>query len=154
MSKFDDHPNVRTAVRYHEAVSRFAGPEELASFLHPDLVHTQLPNTLFPTGTVRDLSEVVAASKQGGEMLAHQHFEVTGAVASGDRVALEATWFGTLAVPLGGLPAGHVLRAHVAAFLDFRDGRIVAQRNYDCYEPVRSEPPGEGARPGSEADPA
>jgi ketosteroid isomerase-like protein len=27
------------------------------------------------------------------------------------------------------------MRAHIAAFLEFRDGRIVAQRNYDCYEP-------------------
>jgi ketosteroid isomerase-like protein len=26
------------------------------------------------------------------------------------------------------------LRAHIAAFLDFRDGKIIAQRNYDCYE--------------------
>jgi len=26
------------------------------------------------------------------------------------------------------------LRAHIAAFLEFRDGRIIAQRNYDCYE--------------------
>ncbi|MEV2275060.1 nuclear transport factor 2 family protein [Nocardiopsis sp. NPDC049922] len=136
MSKRDDHANVRTAVRYHEAVSRFAGPEELASFLHPDAVHTQLPNILFPTGTVRGLSELVAAAQQGRTMLADQRFEVTSAVASGDRVALEAVWTGTLAVPLGDLPAGHVLRAHVAAFLEFRDGRIIAQRNYDCYEPV------------------
>jgi ketosteroid isomerase-like protein len=27
-----------------------------------------------------------------------------------------------------------VLRAHLGVFLEFRDGRIVAQRNYDCYE--------------------
>jgi ketosteroid isomerase-like protein len=27
------------------------------------------------------------------------------------------------------------MRAHIAAFLEFRDGKIVAQRNYDCYEP-------------------
>lgn len=31
-------------------------------------------------------------------------------------------------------PAGHVPRAHIAPFLEFRDGRITAQRNCDCYE--------------------
>ncbi|MEU5049278.1 hypothetical protein [Streptomyces sp. NPDC021096] len=55
-------------------------------------------------------------------------------MAVGDQVALEVTWTGTLAVPLGDLPAGHVLRAHIAVFLEFREGKIRAQRNYDCYE--------------------
>lgn len=134
MTESTEHPHVRTAVRYHRAVSRFAGPEELAAFLHPDAVHTQLPNTLFPDGSVRDVSEVVAAAGQGASMLDHQEFEVLNAVAEGDRVALEVLWSGTLAVPVAGLAAGQVMRAHIAAFLEFRDGRIIAQRNYDCYE--------------------
>ncbi|WP_304454928.1 nuclear transport factor 2 family protein [Nocardiopsis sp. YSL2] len=134
------HPHVRTAVRYHQAVSRFAGPEELSAFLHPESVHTQLPNTLFPDGTVRDVSEVVAAAGQGASMLAHQDFEVRNAVAEGDQVALEVVWSGTLSVPVAGLAAGQVLRAHIAAFLEFRDGRIIAQRNYDCYERLTPAP--------------
>ncbi|WP_231493811.1 nuclear transport factor 2 family protein [Nocardiopsis sp. CNT312] len=146
MSRIDEHPNVTTTIRYHEAVSRFADTEELTSFFHPDAVHTQLPNVLFPEGTVRTLKEVTAASEQGRGMLSEQSFEVVEAMASGDRVAAEVAWSGTLAVPLGGLPAGHVLRAHVATFLEFRDGRIIAQRNYDCYEPLRPlDPEGEGA---------
>ncbi|MFV2194729.1 nuclear transport factor 2 family protein [Nocardiopsis sp. LOL_012] len=137
MSSIDDHPNVTTTVRYHEAVSRFADTEELASFFHPDAVHTQLPNVLFPEGTVRTMKEVAAASEQGRAMLSEQSFEVVEALASGNRVAAEVAWSGMLAVPMGALPAGHVLRAHVATFLEFRDGRIIAQRNYDCYEPLR-----------------
>lgn len=31
--------------------------------------------------------------------------------------------------------AGQVLRARFGVFLDFRDGRIVRQRNYDCFDP-------------------
>jgi ketosteroid isomerase-like protein len=27
------------------------------------------------------------------------------------------------------------MRARFAAFIEFRDGRIVRQRNYDCFEP-------------------
>jgi ketosteroid isomerase-like protein len=30
---------------------------------------------------------------------------------------------------------GDVMRAHFATFIEFRDGKIVAQRNYDCFEP-------------------
>ncbi|MFJ8629288.1 nuclear transport factor 2 family protein [Streptomyces sp. NPDC093568] len=134
MSPFSDHPHVRTAVRYHEAVARLAAPEELEPFLHPDFVHTQLPNALFPAGAARDRAETLAASRQARTLLAEQRYEVISAVASGDQVALEVKWSGTLAVPFGDVPAGHVLRAHIAALLDFRDGKIVAQRNYDCYE--------------------
>ncbi|MFE8992817.1 nuclear transport factor 2 family protein [Streptomyces collinus] len=91
--------------------------------------------TRFPAGVVRDLAETLAASAQARTLLTAQHDEVVNAVASGDQVALEVTWSGTLASGFGHLPAGHVIRAHIAAFLEFRDGKIVAQRNYDCYEP-------------------
>jgi len=37
--------------------------------------------------------------------------------------------------PFDSLPAGGTMRAHVAIFLEFRNGKIVAQRHYDCYEP-------------------
>ncbi|AQZ60757.1 unnamed protein product [[Actinomadura] parvosata subsp. kistnae] len=125
------HPNIDIAVRYHEAVSVGASAEP---YLHPDVVHHELPNLLFPDGVVRDLHGLRAAAERGARTISEQRFDVRNAVAFGDQVALEVTWTGTLAVPLGDLPAGHVLRAHIATFLEFRDGRIVAQRNYDCYE--------------------
>ena len=64
-------------------------------------------------------------------------------VASGAQVALEVKWCGTLAVSLGDLTAGQVLRAHIAAYLEFRDGKIITQRNYDCYERLGPAAPGE-----------
>lgn len=57
------------------------------------------------------------------------------ALASGVRVALEVQWSGTLAIPFGSLPAGGQMRARFGVFLDFRDGLIGAQRNYDCFDP-------------------
>ncbi len=56
-------------------------------------------------------------------------------MAGANVVALEVLWTGTLAVALGTLPVGGQMRAHFAMFLEFRDGKIVAQRNYDCFEP-------------------
>ncbi|WP_328841277.1 hypothetical protein [Streptomyces europaeiscabiei] len=70
------------------------------------------------------------------------------AVAADAQVALEVTWSGTLAVSLGDLTAGQVLRARIAAFLEFRDGKIIAQRNYDCYERLRPAAPSETDRQG------
>jgi ketosteroid isomerase-like protein len=64
-----------------------------------------------------------------------QRYEVLNAVASGDRVALEIQWTGTLAVPFESIPAGGQMRARFAVFLEFRQGKIVRQRNYDCFEP-------------------
>lgn len=130
------HPNTVLALAYHEAVSRGAVGDELAGFFHEDVVHQELPNALFPAGAVRDLGALREAAARGQERLRRQSFDVLNAVASDGQVALEVLWTGTLAVPLGNLPAGHVMRAHIATFLEFRDGRIVAQRNYDCYEPL------------------
>ncbi len=57
------------------------------------------------------------------------------ALEQGDRLALQAIWTGVLAVPLGNVPAGGTLRAHLVMFFTFRDGRIAKLSNYDCFEP-------------------
>ncbi|MFJ9472185.1 nuclear transport factor 2 family protein [Streptomyces caniferus] len=134
MTKLHSHPDVETAIRYHRAVSQFASGEELAAFFHPDAQHRELPNTLFPDGVDRDVAGLDEAAQAGRQRIREQTFEVINAVAAEGQVALEVRWSGTLAVPLGKLPAGYVLRAHIATFLEFRDGKIAAQRNYDCYE--------------------
>ena len=56
-------------------------------------------------------------------------------VASGQEVALEVLWVGVLAVDVGSLAIGDEMRANFGVFLTFRDGLIVRQRNYDCFEP-------------------
>ena len=80
----------------------------------------------------RGLPELLEGAERGQKVMS---YEVLSALASGGRVAMEVQWTGTLAVPLGSLPAGEQMRARFGVFLDFRDGRIAAQRNYDCFEP-------------------
>lgn len=130
------------ALRYHRAVAAGATGDELAAFFTTDVVQRELPNLLFPEGATRALPDILAAALAGRGKLRRQTYDIRNAVASGDKVALEVEWTGELAVALGPLPAGHVLRAHIAAFLDFRDGRICGQRNYDCYEPLTAAPDG------------
>jgi predicted ester cyclase len=69
------------------------------------------------------------------KLLSHQHYEIRSAIAEGSRVAVEAAWSGTLAVPLGTLVAGAIMKAHFAMFFEVVDGRIRMQRNHDCFEP-------------------
>lgn len=127
--------NIETARRYLEAIEKGVGFEELAEFFAPDVIQREYPNRLMPNGARRDLAQLREAGERGQKVVASQRYEVRGAVASGDVVALEVDWAATLKVGVGTIPAGGQMRAHFAVFLEFRDGRIVAQRNYDCYEP-------------------
>jgi ketosteroid isomerase-like protein len=40
-----------------------------------------------------------------------------------------------LDTPFQDLPAGYEMKAYIGMFFTFRDGKIVSQRNYDCYPP-------------------
>ncbi|RDI60390.1 nuclear transport factor 2 family protein [Nocardia pseudobrasiliensis] len=136
MSGLPEHPNVDLAVRYHRAVADGAVGPELAAYFHPEVVQYEMPNPFAPIGARRDLAAILAAAERGRGVVADQRFEFRDALVDGDRVVLETTWTATLAVKIGALAAGTVLRADIAAVLVFRDGLIVEQRNYDCYHPM------------------
>jgi ketosteroid isomerase-like protein len=99
----------------------------LARILHPDVLITERPNPINPQGRVGDRAAALAALRRAKDVLAEHRFEIHGHVVDGDRVATKATWHGTLA-------DGRALTAHVAAFLQIRDGRIYRHETYDCYE--------------------
>src|SRR5262245_32414657 len=123
------------ARRYMDALARGATGDELAAFYAPEVVQEEFPNRLAPHGARRDLKAILAAAERGQQVMASQRYEILNAVAHGDRVALEFRWSGTLAVPAAGLPTGAEMRGRYAVFFEFRGGRIVAQRNYDCFDP-------------------
>ena len=127
--------NLSIARRYLEAIEAGAVEDDLAAFLCADIEHIEFPNRLTPHGKRSDLAAMLAAAKRGQSVLQRQHYEVRTAIASGDTVMLEVTWTGTLARPVATLSAGDTMRAHFAVVLEFRDGRIARQRNYDCFEP-------------------
>ncbi|KFE70702.1 nuclear transport factor 2 family protein [Hyalangium minutum] len=128
-------PNLDIARRFVQAVERGATAEALRPFFDPALSHHEYPNRLFPKGVKRDVQAMLESSEKGQKVLSSQRYEIRGAVASGDEVALEIDWTGTLSVPLGTLKPGDTLHAMIGQFFTFRDGRIVSLRNYDCYDP-------------------
>lgn len=119
--------------RYLDAIEAHDG--SAIDFYAPDAVQVELPNRLVPAGATRDLDAIREASRRGRQVMRSERYEIRNAVASGDRVALEILWTGVPAVPVGAIPAGGEMRAHFAVFIEWRDGRIVRQHNYDCFEP-------------------
>ena len=75
------------------------------------------------------------AFEKGRKLLSSQSYEIKNCVVNDDKVALEVLWTGKLAISFGSLAAGSEMRAHSAMFFEFADGKIVSQRNYDCFEP-------------------
>jgi ketosteroid isomerase-like protein len=127
--------NLDTARRYLRAIEQGATGEALAAFFHPEVTQREYPNRLVPTGATRDLRAILDGAERGQKVVASQRYEVRHSVVEGDTVALEVDWSATLKVPVGSLPAGGTMRASFAVFLTFREGRILSQRNYDCFEP-------------------
>lgn len=101
----------------------------------PDAIQRELPNRLNPTGAVRDLPALQASHQRGRQTVTQERYDILSLVASGDQVAAEVLWSARLANPLATRPAGTPLKAHLAIFLTWRDGKIISQRSYDCFEP-------------------
>jgi len=127
--------NLALMRRYLAAMERGVTGDALAEFFTDDVVSIERPNRLAPDGATRDLAAMRAAAERGRRACTRQRYEVRTILAIGDRVAVEVEWIGTLAVPLGTIPAGGEMRAHFAAFYTLRGGRIAEIRNYDCFEP-------------------
>jgi ketosteroid isomerase-like protein len=120
---------------YLAALEAGAVGDELARFFDPDVVQEEFPNRLVPGGARRGLSALLEGAARGQQVMLRQRYELLAAVEQGDTVALEVQWTGTLAIPLGSLPAGGEMRARFALFIELRGGKIFRQRNYDCFDP-------------------
>ena len=127
--------NVDSMKAYLQAVETMGSYESVAQFSAPDATFHEFPNRIEPQGRVRRGDELRAAWEQGRKFMKSQSYRVQRVIESGDDMAVELEWTGVLAIPVMNLPAGTEMKAFVAMFLRFRDGKIVEQRNYDCYPP-------------------
>jgi ketosteroid isomerase-like protein len=98
-------------------------------------VQREFPNRLVPNGATRDLAQLCQAAEAGKRAVSEELYDVTSAVAQGDEVSVEVLWSAKLNVPFGKLAAGDIMRASCGMFLTWRDGKIVSQRSYDCFDP-------------------
>ena len=107
----------------------------IADLFAPDAIMEQLPNRIYPNGIRSGVPRMAEAFAKGRKLLSGQTYEIKSHLADGDKVSIEVLWVGRLVVAFGDLAAGCEMRAHSAMFFQFKNGRIVSQRNYDCFEP-------------------
>ncbi len=110
-------------------------PQEAKAYFADDILQIEYPNRIKPNGDRRGAAAMAADGQKGLQVLRRQTFEIKNAIALGDRVSLEVLWTGILAVPMGALKGGDAMTCFSGIFLDFRNGKIVGQRNYDCFPP-------------------
>jgi predicted ester cyclase len=127
--------NLSRAIEWVRAVESGMTGDRLMEFLTADAIHEDMPNRVFPSGVRSDIAGMRAGAERGKALLPRQRYDILSAIASGNSVAIELDWRGELAVPFGSLKAGDELKAHIAIFMEFRDGKICHQRDYGCYEP-------------------
>lgn len=121
---------------YLTSIEQARSFDEVAAFLHPEVLQVEHPNRLVAGGKTRRLEHIRAAFEAGRKAVSTQKYEVRTLLSDGSSVALEVGWEGTLAIPLGTLKAGEVMLCDSAMFLRFdTDGRILRQDNYDCFPP-------------------
>ena len=82
--------------------------------------------------SLRGISKVFVTD----EVETHALAQINLDIAKGDPIAVvvETRWEGVLNVPLGRLQPGDSMVAHICMIFTLEDGRIIAQKNYDCYE--------------------
>jgi ketosteroid isomerase-like protein len=129
-----DSTHLEKVRRYLKAIEdgEFAVIRELFG---SDAAFVQFPNRIYPQGLTAGVSQMSAAFEKGRNLLASQSYKIRNELVTGDSVAVEVLWTGKLAIPFGSMAAGSEMRAHSAMFFEFKDEKIVSQKNYDCFVP-------------------
>ena len=127
--------NLQIAREYIKAIESGSAGKKLAKFFAASVVFEEMPNAISPKGSIADLAAALQRAEIGKKLFQRQTYTILSAVAEGNHVALELDWTGITAVQIQNLPPGSQMRDHAAIFLEFREGRVIHQRHYDCFEP-------------------
>jgi ketosteroid isomerase-like protein len=123
------------AKNYLKALKQGKTGKELAIFFHEEVEQVEMPNRLNPKGTTSNLNMLLQRAEQGKKILKSQEYDIKKTIVQDNTVVMELEWSGVLNVHVGSLNAGQTMKAYFAMFIDFKDGKIIHQRNYNCFEP-------------------
>ncbi len=119
---------ITAATSLHRALEAGISGQELREHFTSDAVTVEHPNLVKPNGARTTLDEMLAASEKGAALLSSQRYDVHSALAAGDTAILRLTWTGVLR-------NGDEITAHIAQFVETRDGLISSIETFDCYRP-------------------
>lgn len=126
-----------------DAVRRLYGALEsglkgdaLRPYFTSDATTIERPNLIKPRGASAWLEQMLAASVAGAGLLAAQKYDVRSILEVGSLAIVRVTWTGTIARAVGSFREGQVLTAHIAQFVETRDGLVASIETFDCYEPL------------------
>jgi len=125
---------VATVVRrYIDAIERF-DVDAVGRLLHPDVAQIERPNKLYAKGQVRGRADMLRDLPRGAKVLRRQSYPIAALHEAGDTVIVETRWEGIVNVAIGALQPGDAMVAHICMVITVRDGQVIRQVNYDCYE--------------------
>ena len=119
----------------HRALEAGRSGDELRQYFTADAVTLEHPNLIKPAGARITLEQMLAASNAGAGLLSSQKYDVRSTLQAGDTTIVRLTWTGVIARDAGSFRAGDRLVAHIAQFVETRDGLISSIETFDCYEP-------------------
>ena len=122
------------AKNYLKALKAGKTGKDLALFFHPDIIETELPNRLNPKGVTSNFEQLLERANKSRRLFKVQTYEIDTALMNNDVVALQVSWMGVMAVSVGTLGAGKTMKARFAMFLQFQNGQIIRQTNYNCFD--------------------
>jgi hypothetical protein len=131
------YSSVPWADEYLPAIESIGSFESVAEFFAPDATFQEFPNLIAPYGRVRHAVAARAAYDLGRQTLKSQTDRVRGVLEAGDELAVRLDW--SPGCRCDGLGPGHRDEGVRRDVLTFRDGKIVAQRDFDCYPPSESQ---------------
>lgn len=129
-------PLIDRAKAFLAAISAGAPADIVARFLAPGVRQEELRKSLLPDQTAREFLALRDHHAGARTVVTTHDFDVTNAVAFGDRVALETIWTGSFAVDLGPLQHVELACGRLAQIFEFEDGRIAQLRSYDLSDPL------------------
>lgn len=126
---------IAVARAFHAAHEAGQHGDALRPLVTDDVRFVEHPNLVKPGGGASNGKEMMAASSKGAALLERQSYELVSAIEVGSTAILRVTWTGTIRENVGPFRKGQVLTAHIAQFVEARDGRVASIETFDCYEP-------------------
>lgn len=127
--------HIRIVKKFLSALEQFCDQEEVfAEVLHPEFQQKEFPNLLNKSGQESDFYHAVERAGKAKNILSRQVYQITNIVSDADQIVAELRWEGWMAIDAGPLKQGQKVTAYICVVIEFKDGKIYRQRNYDCFD--------------------